>query len=88
VSLKKSKRALTLRGPVDENPFRAMATGPNTGLEIFIPGRQDNSERTKNPEIRSANLSVASLIYFRTSTLQKLNSLRVHGSPKNFTALS
>ena len=30
-------------------------------VEILIPGRQDNSERNKNPEIRSADLIVAPL---------------------------
>ena len=43
---------------------RAVTTGPNFGFEIFVPRRQDRSERTINPGIRSADLIVAPLIFF------------------------
>jgi hypothetical protein len=40
-----------------------VTTGPKTGLEILVPGRQDKSERTIYPGIRSADLIVAPLFY-------------------------
>jgi hypothetical protein len=43
---------------------RAVTTGPETGLEIFVPGRQDMSERTINPGFRSADLFVAPLFAY------------------------
>ncbi|MBI2360347.1 MAG: UbiD family decarboxylase [Deltaproteobacteria bacterium] len=44
---------------------RAVATRPKTGLEILVPGRQDKSDRTINPVIRSADLIVAPLFRAR-----------------------
>ena len=38
--------------------------GSKNWEEMIIPGRQDNSERKFNPVIRSADLSVAPLIFY------------------------
>ena len=38
--------------------------GSKNWEEILIPWRQDNSERNINPVIRSADLSVAPLIFY------------------------
>ncbi len=59
-----------------EKWVRAVATGPETGLEIFVPGRQDKSERTINPGIRSADLIVAPLFYAK-------DPIRTLGPPSN-----
>jgi uncharacterized DUF497 family protein len=52
-------------------------------LEILIPGRQDKSERTTSPEIRSADLIVAPFACPRTPHV-----LRNGGAQPNFQFLS
>ncbi|MFQ6104058.1 MAG: hypothetical protein ACE5OP_07170 [Candidatus Glassbacteria bacterium] len=38
-----------------------MTTGPNTGIDVFDPGRQDKFYWNVDPVFRSANISVAPL---------------------------
>jgi hypothetical protein len=37
----------------------AVTTGPNTGIDVIAPGRQDVFLRNLNPVLRSADISVA-----------------------------
>jgi hypothetical protein len=57
--------ALDSLAPEGGEWVRAVTTGPKTGLEILVPGRQDKSDRTINPVIRSADLIVAPLFRAR-----------------------
>ena len=36
--------------------MRAVTTGPSTGFEAIVPGRQDKFQRNGNPDFRSASL--------------------------------
>jgi len=49
------------RGSQEYGRGGAVSTGPRTGFEIDVPGRQDESHVDRNPVFRSANLCMPPL---------------------------
>jgi len=57
-----------------------VTTGPNTGIDVFAPGRQDIFLENLNPVFRSADICVALSTTFLIFSMLLSTSIRKYGN--------